>query len=112
MSFKKTSGSSGEITPLNPDKSKMEFPVGTRFMLSDRFWAVKEASVDDNTEMRRVLADDGVEETLMLSTLIRDKTAGSLEFLADGLKPNMPGMPIEKEAEAEDAPAEESKDEE
>ncbi len=60
--------------------SKNTFPKGTTFLMDQRFWKVTEQFVDDNASWRRVIADDGTEELVILSTLEKDFRSGSLVF--------------------------------
>ena len=60
--------------------SKNTFPKGTTFIMDERFWKVTEQFVDDNANWRRVVADDGTEELVILPTLEKDLKTGSLVF--------------------------------
>jgi len=76
MTLKKTIASHS-VTPLNSKK----FLKGSMFLCDKRIWHVTEEMFADNTEMRRIIADDGTEEILTLTTLIKDLESKSLEFL-------------------------------
>jgi len=67
MFKKKISSNSVEVI-----KTGNRFPVGAKFSRDNLLWTVKEAFIEDNTEMRRVIASDGTEEILTLVTLMKD----------------------------------------
>ena len=60
--------------------SKSTFPKGTTFIMDERLWKVTEQFVDDNASWRRIVADDGTEELVILPTLEKDLKSGSLVF--------------------------------
>ena len=62
-------------------KTGSNFSVGTKFNRDGLMWTVREAFVQDNTEMRRVIAQDGTEEILMLATLRKDEK--DVEFIEE-----------------------------
>lgn len=59
----------GEIKVVGKTK---QFPEGTKFVLAGRQGTIVASEEADNTEMRTIRYDDGTEEIVMLSTLIRD----------------------------------------
>jgi len=78
--IKKTVIASGEAQPMN---KKAEFPKGTRFKLDNHLWIVTEATYSDNTEMRKIVAENGDIEILTLETLYKDMSDASFEFLPE-----------------------------
>lgn len=78
--FKKTM-STGEAQPMN---KKTEFPKGTKFKLSNHLWIVTEATYSDNTDMRKIVAENGDTEILTLETLYKDMSDESFEFIPEG----------------------------
>lgn len=77
--FKKTM-STGDVQPIN---KQTDFPEGTRFKLDNHLWIVVEATYSDNTEMRKIVAENGDTEILTLETLYKDMSDDSFEFLPE-----------------------------
>jgi len=70
--------SSGSIEPLETDFSK-----GCTFIRDKVKWIVTEVFVADNTEMRKVVGNDGVQEIVTLFTLNKDFKSGDIKFMAN-----------------------------
>jgi len=79
MAFKKKLAS--KTTEVLNDTE--HFSKGERFSLDRKTWIVTELEYGDNTPMRRIVADDGTEEIVSLSTLQRDQEHGDLIIISD-----------------------------
>ena len=90
--FKKTFSSKG-MEPIGE-----KFPKGCQFMRDNRKWTVTEVFEQDNTSWRRIVADDGTDEVVMLSTLDRDNAEGVVTFIEPV---NNTGIEIAKRAAEE-----------
>ncbi|MFA5599230.1 MAG: hypothetical protein WDA06_01405 [Phenylobacterium sp.] len=70
---------SDNSNPVNPDN--MHFLKGTKFVRDGKLWVVLEEAIGDSAPMRRVRADDGTEEVVMLNTLVKDSQAKDFAFV-------------------------------
>ena len=75
MAFKKTF-SSQEMEPIGE-----KFPKGCQFIRDEKKWTVTKSFTEDNTSWRRMVANDGTDEVVMLSTLEKDIAEGSISFI-------------------------------
>lgn len=65
------------MEPVN----KLAFVKGQKFVMNSKIWVVTEVQNADNADMRRVVADDGTDEVLTLTTLLKDVNTGHIEFV-------------------------------
>lgn len=79
MAFKKTF-SSNNIEDLSDG---IKFSKGCKFIRDGKKWTITDSFVSDNTSMTRILSNDGTEEIVMTSTLIRDFSAGDIKFVQE-----------------------------
>ena len=71
MIKKSIQSKSTEVLNKESMKQLWSFPVGTSFMLNGKKWTVIGSTFEDNTEMRRISAQD--EDTILtLDTLRKD----------------------------------------
>jgi len=84
------------------NNSKDTFPKGTTFIMDERFWKVTEQFVDDNASWRRIIADDGTEELVILPTLKKDLKSGSLVFGDDTILKTGTPMPSPNSASSQE----------
>ena len=92
MAFKKTF-SSNNMEPLG---SGQEFAKGVQFVRDGKKWEVVDSFVSDNTPMRKIVATDGLEEIVMLYTLIKDMESNSVHFIKHADFTSMNGSATEQ----------------
>jgi len=82
MLFKKIS--SGDIKMIEDPKM---FAKGTKFVFGGKVGTVIEAREADNTQMRRIVYDDGTDEVVTLQTLLKDSQSPGFTMLPDIVGP-------------------------
>jgi hypothetical protein len=71
----------GAAQPLN--KESVMFPEGTKFVYDGKLGIVVAEEQADNAEMRRIRYDDGTEEVVMLSTLVKDSESKAFQIIKE-----------------------------
>ena len=93
MSMKKNMKSGKPVIVSGGNEDKM-FPVGYKYIMDGITWTVVEAKRADNTELRRLVGDEGTQEFVTVDTMRKDH---------DPLR-NPGGIQVIEMPEAENAP--------